>query len=162
MSSDTQAPSKDAPPVPRPDLPRVPAALTERLGFLVAKTHAIVHAIAEETLAPLDLHVKEYAGLNVLYEAGPLSQHAVGAILGVDRTTMVAVVDELERKGLVERGRNPDDRRAYALAITDDGVSTMRRARRLLATAERRFVAPLSPAEVEQLRDLLARLIRQG
>jgi DNA-binding MarR family transcriptional regulator len=162
MSSETQTPATQTAPVPRPDLPRVPPALTERLGFLLAKTHAIVHAIAEETLAPLDLHVKEYAGLNVLYEAGPLSQHAVGEILGVDRTTMVAVVDELERKGLVDRGRNPDDRRAYALVITDEGVSAMRRARRLLATAERKFVAPLSSEEVDQLRDLLARLIRQG
>jgi DNA-binding MarR family transcriptional regulator len=140
----------------------VPAALSERLGFLLAKSHAIAHAIAEDTLAPLDLHVKEYAGLNVLYEAGPVSQQTVGEILGVDRTTMVAVVDELERKGLVQRARNPDDRRAYALAITEEGLSLMRRARRLLAGAERGLVAPLSPAEVTQLKTLLARLIQTG
>ena len=140
----------------------MPAALSERLGFLLAKSHAIAHAIAEDTLAPLDLHVKEYAGLNVLYEAGPVSQQTVGEILGVDRTTMVAVVDELERKGLVQRARNPDDRRAYALAITEEGLSLMRRARRLLAGAERGLVAPLSPAEVTQLKTLLARLIQTG
>ena len=72
---------------------------------------------------------------------------------------MVSVVDELERKGLVERRRNPDDRRAYALALTDEGESMRRRARRLLASAERRLLAPFSSAESELLRDLLRRLV---
>lgn len=159
MSPAVPTPSKEAAD-PRPDLPRVPPALADRIGFLLAKSHAVAHARGNEALAPLGLHIKEYAGLNVLNATGPLSQQELGEVLGVDRTTMVAVVDELERKGLVQRDRNPDDRRAYALAVTDEGRSMLRRSRRLLATAERKFVAPLSPAEVDQLRDLLLRLIR--
>jgi DNA-binding MarR family transcriptional regulator len=137
----------------------IPEQLADRIGFLVAKSHAVCHAMANEALSPLDLHIKEYAVLNVLHGMGAMSQQALGETLGVDRTTMVAVMDELERKQLVRRSRNPADRRAYALAITDPGVEVLRRARRLLTAAERKLLAPLSAAEADQLRDLLRRLI---
>jgi DNA-binding MarR family transcriptional regulator len=137
----------------------LPEQLADRVGFLVAKSHAICHAMANEALAPLDLHIKEYAVLNVLHATGAMSQQALGETLGVDRTTMVAVMDALDRKQLVERTRNPEDRRAYALAITDAGVEVRARARRLLVAAERKLLASFSPAEAEQLRELLRRLI---
>ena len=137
----------------------VPEQLADRIGFLVAKSHAVCHAMGNEALAPLGLHIKEYAVLNVLQSTGAMSQQALGETLGVDRTTMVALMDELERKRLVERSRNPEDRRAYALAITDGGVDVLQRARRLLTAAERKLLAPLSAVEADQLRDLLRRLI---
>jgi DNA-binding MarR family transcriptional regulator len=137
----------------------VPDQLANRIGFLVAKSHAVCHAMGNEALAPLGLHIKEYAVLNVLNATGAMSQQALGETLGVDRTTMVAVMDELERKDLVKRSRNPQDRRAYALAITDAGVDILHRARRLLKAAERKLLAPLSAAEADQLRELLRRLI---
>lgn len=157
MSSHTDTPTTEV----REEGIALPPALADRVGFLVAKAHAVCHAKGNETLAPMGLHIKEYAGLNVLNATGPLSQQALGETLGVDRTTMVAVIDELERKGLVERRRNPADRRAYALALTDEGGSTLRRARRLLNAAERALLEPFSPAEADQLRDLLRRLILQ-
>src|SRR4029453_6586738 len=81
----------------------VPAQLANRIGFLVAKSPAVCPSMGNEALAPLGLHIKEYAVLNVLQSTGAMSQQALGETLGVDRTTMVALMDELERRRLLER-----------------------------------------------------------
>jgi len=77
----------------------------------------------------------------------------------VDRTTMVAVVDELERNGFVERERDPDDRRAYALRANSQGRRVLRRADEAARRADAEFLAPIPTADRRQLKNLLRRLI---
>jgi DNA-binding MarR family transcriptional regulator len=77
----------------------------------------------------------------------------------VDRTTMVAIVDELESSGYVVRRRNPADRRAYALEATDGGRAWLADAMRALSGAEHRLLAPLEGDEREQLAGLLRKLL---
>jgi DNA-binding MarR family transcriptional regulator len=79
--------------------------------------------------------------------------------MGVDRTTMVAVVDGLERAGFVERERDPGDRRAYALRATANGRRVLGRARRAVERAEARFLARISEADQRRLKELLRVLI---
>jgi DNA-binding MarR family transcriptional regulator len=88
-----------------------------------------------------------------------MAQQRVSETLRVDRTTIVALVDELERKGFVERKRDPGDRRAYAVEITPKGARTLQRARTVVDAAEVEFTAALSAAERRQLRELLAKLM---
>ena len=139
--------------------PRLPAGLADRAGFLLAKAHLAARQVADPTLAPLGLDVKQYGTLMVLASEGPLSQQTVGELLPCDRTTMVALVDSLEAKAYVERRRNPSDRRAYALHITPAGRRALARAKKLMASAESELLAPLSAAEVRQLKRLLQRLL---
>jgi DNA-binding MarR family transcriptional regulator len=138
---------------------RLPAALSDRLGFLLGRAHLAHRAIAERALTSFGLGVKEFGALSVLVEEGPLSQQRLGERQGVDRTTMVAVVDELERRGLVERRRNPADRRAYALHATAKGRRLLRRAREAAKRAEDEFLTPIPPSDRRRLKQLLRTLI---
>lgn len=113
----------------------------------------------ERALASLGLGVKEFGALSVLVEEGPLSQQRLGERQGVDRTTMVAVVDGLERKGLVERRRNPHDRRAYSLHATAKGRRVLKQAGEAAKRGEDEFLAPIPPADRRRLKQLLRRLI---
>jgi DNA-binding MarR family transcriptional regulator len=76
----------------------------------------------------------------------------------MDPSSMVATIDELEAKGLVERRAHPSDRRAHALHITRRGRQTLTRGRELARGAQEELLAPLSAEERDQLHALLLRL----
>jgi DNA-binding MarR family transcriptional regulator len=137
----------------------LPAALADRLGYLLGRAHLVHRSIAEPGLAALGLGVKEFGALALLVAEGPLSQQRLGERQGVDRTTMVAVVDELERKGLVERRRDRDDRRAYRVQATPAGRRLLKRAEAAAERAEQQFLAPIPAAERRRLKALLRRLL---
>ena len=88
-----------AAPDPRGETPLLPAALERRLGFMLVRASAGAARLAAETLAPLEIDGRHYGVLAVLSELGPVSQQTLADILAVDRSTMVAFVDELEHKG---------------------------------------------------------------
>src|SRR5215208_5469731 len=104
----------------------IPVSLADQLGYLLAKAHLRVHVSANEALEPLGLTVKHYGLLTLLVHEGPVSQGRLGEVMRIDRTTMVALIDDLERAGRVDRTRNPDDRRAYALSATATGKRILR------------------------------------
>lgn len=140
----------------------LPAALSRRLGFMLVRASVGMTRLGAHTLAPLGIDGRHYGVLAVLSELGPVSQQTLADVLAVDRSTMVAFVDELERHGHVRRGRDPVDRRAYAIELTDNGVLVQREAAELLEGCERHFLEPLSAAERRQLLDLLGRLIARN
>jgi DNA-binding MarR family transcriptional regulator len=137
----------------------MPDALAERLGPLLGRAHDAHRRLALEALAPLGLSVKAVGALTVLEAEGPLSQRRLAERQGIDRTTMVAVVDELERRGAVERRRDPGDRRANSLRLTASGRRLLTRARTAVASAEEAFLAPLPEPEQQGLRAALRTLI---
>ena len=137
----------------------LPAALSRRLGFMLVRATAGMTRLGAVTLAPLGIDGRHYGVLAVLSELGPVSQQTLADILAVDRSTMVAFVDELERNGYVRRGRNPGDRRAYALELTRSGAAVQREAAELLEGCERHYLEPLSAAEQRQLLELLGRVV---
>jgi DNA-binding MarR family transcriptional regulator len=137
----------------------LPKALAASTGFLLSKAAQRANAEVEAALRPLGLRTRHYGVLAALAEAGPLSQQRLGEWLRVDRTTMVAVIDDLERHGLVLRRRLPRDRRAYALELTADGEAMLTRGREVISAAETRALAGLSAAERRQLHALLERLV---
>ena len=65
--------------------------------------------------------------LNVLDVEGAITQQSLGRSVGIDPSSMVATIDELESRGLVERRRHPSDRRAHALYLTEAGTDTLAR-----------------------------------
>ena len=142
-----------------PAAEQLPAVLSDQLGFLLVRAHLAHRAIAERALASVGLGGKEFGALSVLVDEGPLSQQRLGERQGVDRTTMVAVVDELESRGLVERRRNPDDRRAYSLQATPPARGVLKQAAEAAKRAEDEFLAPIPAGERRRLKQLLQRLI---
>jgi DNA-binding MarR family transcriptional regulator len=97
-------------------------------------------------------------GMLLLIEANPgVTQSRLAHAVSRDRSTMVGVLDQLEAKGLIERRRGAD-RRTNGVWLTRAGRSALARAKRAIATHERRVAARLSPVERAQLLDLLARI----
>ena len=107
----------------------------------------------------MGLSPKGFGALAILVQEGPLSQQRLGARQGVDRTTTVAVVDELEGAGFVERRRDPSDRRAYSLHPTAKGRRVLERAREAATRAEDEFLAPLPAADRIRLKQMLRTLL---
>src|SRR3954451_18410574 len=94
--------------------------LEDFTGYMLRLAHVHAHQIVAEAF-PDGPHQREYAGNTAVASAGPLSQQRLAERLLVNRTLMVAVADALERRGLVERRRDPADRRSYALHVTPAG-----------------------------------------
>ena len=136
----------------------LPTTLSRRLGFVLVRASAGMTRLGAETLSPLGIDGRHYGVLAALSELGPVSQQTLAHIFAVDRSTMVGLVDELEEKGHIRRGKNPSDRRAYALELTESGGAVQREAAELLEGCERHYLEPLSAAERRQLLELLARL----
>ena len=139
--------------------PDLPASLTDRTAFLLRLALARAEAAGEQALAVLGLSGREY-GVLALLEGGPTSaQHQLGALLGVDRTSTVALLAGLQARGLIDRAPDPADRRAHRVALTGSGEALRRRAAAALADCEDRFLAPLVPDERRQLHGALQRLL---
>jgi DNA-binding MarR family transcriptional regulator len=136
-----------------------PPELTRRLGYLLKHAQLRLAELTAEALAPYGITGRELAVLVVLGGGEPASQQQAAGRLGIDRTTMVAFVDALEGKGLVERRADPDDRRRNVVVLTTAGGDLLRRATRASEEAERRFLAPLSRTTAEQLRRALSQVV---
>ncbi|MFD7607978.1 MarR family winged helix-turn-helix transcriptional regulator [Streptomyces mirabilis] len=117
--------------------------LESRLGYLLKHAQQRLARASAAALAPLGIDGHELAVLAVLAAEYPLSQVEVAGRLGVDRTTMVALVDGLEDQGLVERRRSPADRRKNIVELTPEGRDCLDRAERARLAMEQRFLDPL-------------------
>jgi DNA-binding MarR family transcriptional regulator len=115
------------------------------------------HVRAADALATVDLTPALFALLNVIGARDGAIQQELGTVMGIDRTTMVSLVDQLEGAGLAERRTSPKDRRAREVAITAKGRRLLGRARNLIAQAEDDVLAGL---DTEVLRDLTTFLRR--
>jgi DNA-binding MarR family transcriptional regulator len=142
-----------------PDGPPIDARVPfHTVGFTVS---SIGHAVArrfKETLAPLELEPREFALLRAVGADEGQSQQAIGERQQIPPSRMVAFVDALQERGLLERRLNPHDRRTRALYLTDSGRELLLRAFALATAVERDLCADLSSSEREELIDLLWRV----
>jgi DNA-binding MarR family transcriptional regulator len=133
--------------------------LADRMAYLLKHAREALAELTGPALEPFGIDGRSLAVLIVLDGAAPLSQQQAAVRLGIDRTTMVALIDALEDKGLVVRTPYPADRRKNVVALTPSGRDTLERASVASRDAERRFLAPLSDAEAARLRASLQKLI---
>jgi DNA-binding MarR family transcriptional regulator len=135
---------------------------SRRLGYLLKHAQLQFGELVAAALGPLGIDGRQWAALLCLDEQPRLSQAELARWLGVDRTTMVALIDDLETKGLVERRPHIDDRRKNTVELTVAGRDFRRRAARLVDDCERQFLAALSERQAQQLRRALEAVIRPG
>jgi DNA-binding MarR family transcriptional regulator len=129
----------------------IPAALSEVTGFLLTQAHWLARDRANEAFRDLPIEIRHYGMLLTLDELGPVSQQALTNAMRVSATTVTQAVDELERIKLVERRRNPADRRTYTVTMTPEGERVL---------AEGRVRAERFDIEGdEELRPLLRKLV---
>jgi len=125
--------------------------LLKRLGF-AAKERAM-EAFEETGLTPY-----HYAVLLSLSEDSHETQGAIADSLGYDRGQLVGMLDELEERGLVERRRDPADRRRQLVSMTPEGKRELTRLRALSRRLEAELFGPLDERQREQLHELLLSL----
>ncbi|MEU5884367.1 MarR family transcriptional regulator [Spirillospora sp. NPDC047279] len=128
------------------------------LGMLLAEAHNRSRERMNEALRPLGINVRGFAVLLALPVYGPVSQQDLIARIGIDKSTMVRLVDELEEGGLVTRERSPHDRRAYSILLTRHGKQTLAKARRIAERTGDHVFGRLTETERRHLVDLLRRL----
>jgi DNA-binding MarR family transcriptional regulator len=143
---------------PRADDGPVPE-LTSRLGYLLKHAQLRLGELTMAALAPYGITGRELAVLLSLAGGEPASQQEAAHRLGVDRTTMVALLDALEAKGLVTRHPHAGDRRRNVVELTPAGKRTLRAATEASDAAEQRFLAPLTEPAGRQLRAALQALV---
>ena len=138
--------------------PWPPGRSTGRVGQLLFVVQQAAQALAIERLEPLGLSPRAWGVLSTLVESGPLTQIELATTMAIDRTVMVYLLDELEDQALVERVRNPRDRRAFLIHLTPSGQDAQQQAAAALEGAAETLLTPLSAAERRQLIALLTRI----
>jgi DNA-binding MarR family transcriptional regulator len=139
---------------PREDFP-----LAAHLGFLLHKAALLLVEDVEAALETIGIRTRYYFVLACLGGRPRLSQQDISRLLGLDPTTVVTVIDEMERNGHVERRRDPADRRRYQLHLTDSGRERLAVIERVATGAEARFFGMLADDESTALRDILSRTL---
>ncbi|GAB4005546.1 hypothetical protein GCM10029992_53760 [Glycomyces albus] len=117
----------------------------EATGFLLHRLGIGAGRVIERTLRPLGLRGRDLRVLGFVVGSGGRSQRELVVLSGLDRSTMVGVVDRLEELGLVERRSDSGDRRKQSVVATDEGRRAFHEAAALLAEAESEFVSPCRP-----------------
>jgi DNA-binding MarR family transcriptional regulator len=125
-------------------------------AFLLSKIGARSKQLFAQALEPLDLKPNHVSVLNYLRAQEGASQRELVEGLWIDASTMVALLDEFEARGLAERRRNPSDRRASAVYLTADGREVLERALELSRDVAERLLAPLGGEERARLHGYLA------
>jgi DNA-binding MarR family transcriptional regulator len=148
--TDPDRPLKPAPAPPQ-ELVCSSSFLLKRLGFLL-KDRAMA-AFESTGLSPY-----HHAVLALLEEDPRETQAMIADALGYDRSHLVGMLDELEERGLIERKRDPNDRRRHLVSLTPDGKRALARLRAVVAKLEDDFFAPLDASERETLQKLLLEL----
>ncbi|TQL47536.1 DNA-binding MarR family transcriptional regulator [Homoserinimonas aerilata] len=125
------------------------------IGFLLARASARANAAANRALAPLDLKVRSYSVLAIAASTIPASQRELASLLELDPSQVVALVDALEEKGLVERQPDSSDRRVKIVVATPSGRALFEQAREATTGAERFAYGRIEEADRIRLRLLL-------
>jgi DNA-binding MarR family transcriptional regulator len=137
---------------------RMPAALTPFLGAVLRRAYVRSLECVAATL-PSDRHPSELAVLAAVEALGPASQRLLGDRLAINRTVMVQIVDRLEAAGLVVRNRDPQDRRSYAVELSDAGREALPVIERQVEAHTACLSGALRPDERRRLNELLRTLL---
>jgi DNA-binding MarR family transcriptional regulator len=140
----------------------LPEGLGATIGGQLYLAHRYARAASNRALQTHRLELRHLGVLGVLAEAGPMSQRALVDRLQLDKSSMVYIIDELERQDLAVRQKDERDRRSYAVDITGAGRERLAAAERTTDETLTELLAPLSVAEARQLHALLARFIEHA
>lgn len=133
-------------------------ALGEIVGFHIRLAHGAAYRHFMETFAQLDLTQKQVSVLWLVADHPGIGQSDLARRLQMDRATVMAIVNRLQARGLVERQEHDHDARRRALVLSEGGRAALGQAKVAIADHERWLTARYSKREVRQLIDLLSRI----
>lgn len=136
------------------------SSLATHLPFLVARARVVVVRTINKALRPLSLNVRTFSLLWLTTEPFAPTQRQLGEFLDLDPSQIVALIDDLEGQGLVQRRANPADRRARQIVATAAGRRLCKKARAAVDEASESAFRGLTGPERDQLETLLRELNR--
>jgi MarR family transcriptional regulator, lower aerobic nicotinate degradation pathway regulator len=136
----------------------IPEELGVFSGYLLARLGDASRRRWAQALEPEGLHPRHFGVMTMVAAQPGMSQQQLHEKTAIDPSSMVAVIDDLQARGLAERRPDPDDRRARAIFLTEQGEQTLKRVRGLAAEQQREFFAALSAEERRELHVLLRKL----
>ena len=136
-----------------------PFGLDDDIAHLIRRAHQRASAIFMSVLTTQNLTPAQYFALTRLREKGEVSQNLLGRLSAMDPATIQGVVKRLGERGLVARVPDRSDRRRMLLHLTDKGVALIDGLREGIDAMTGKILASLSPAEQDQLRALLKRIV---
>jgi MarR family transcriptional regulator, lower aerobic nicotinate degradation pathway regulator len=139
-----------------------PFDLYETPGFLVRRLHQIVVSLCYEGWGDLDISPVQYGALMAIRAFPGIDQRGLSRTIAIDRSSIGAVGEQLERRGLIERRASTRDKRNKELFLTAKGVSLLRRAHPIAWEIQDRILAPLAPKERREFVRLLAKLVESN
>jgi len=132
------------------------------IGMLLNRAHRLARAHANDAARPTGIELQHAGVLSAIRAGGISSQRELGAALGVDKSTLVRIVDDLEHRNLLRRQRSPKDRRAYEIVITEEGERRLAEANELFAEAMTGLLKLFDDEEQRRLHELLNRFVAQA
>jgi DNA-binding MarR family transcriptional regulator len=135
-----------------------PPGVETELGWALSTVMRSYLRVADAAVAGVPGGPRGYLVLATIGSGEPSTQLALAQHLGVDRTMMTYLLDDLEAAGLVERRPDPADRRARRATLTEAGAARLGQLRCALHRAEDALLEPLPPGERAALREGLQRL----
>ena len=136
----------------------LPAELVARAGFLLARLGMSLKGQMMDAFEAEGFSAYHYSILALLEEGARTTQAGIADALGMDASMLVSLLDALEERGLIERKRDPNDRRRQTVSTTAAGRRQLTAFRKLVLEVEEEFLAPLDEAERQTLHDLLLRV----
>ncbi|MBH0778874.1 winged helix-turn-helix transcriptional regulator [Nocardia sp. NEAU-351] len=133
-------------------------SLPDSSTFLLGQLGYLTQGGFTERLAPVGIRPRHFGMLRLLRENDGQSQQRMAETLGIHRNVMVGLVDDLEKRGLVERRRHPSDRRAHAVYLLPAAHAVLARAQAVMEDFEEDFLTVLDASERAELRGLLQRV----
>ena len=136
-------------------------ALAAETGYVLSYVAQMAQLVLEELLEPLHIDARQLGVMKLIAESEHRSQVAISQNMGLDRTHVVRLVDDLEALGYVQREKSAHDRRYYELVLTPVGKRVLDETRRIIDTADDDTYGCLSEAERKTLHRLLRKVAEQ-
>jgi len=134
-------------------------SIREDVVVLLARASGAALRTANAALEPFGFRARHYATVKIAAEGGGVQQRQIGAVLGLDPSAVVALVDDLESLGLVQRQPDPDDRRTRLVSPTTAGLAMLEAVSPVVGREPERSMGGLTATERETFLHLLRRVI---